>query len=103
MTQEVYENNQGLLRSLENGDIPNDKINCECGSFFRLVFRREEEDCIPLFFDFLAWKTGKNYSEELDWVQECCAEAKIKYEEFEEKIEENPLAMLLMAMMKECD
>ena len=94
----LVERNEKFLEKLKNNDFPEERIPTGVGSFFMNVF--EDEDAIPLFFDFLSWYTGEDYSNEVEWIQECLEAGHKEYEKFKEEIEEHPLMGLLLAM---CD
>ena len=100
MSERLLKNNTALLQDLKDGSMPDKLVDESVGSFFMCLFKEEEEDCIPLFFDILSWYTGEDYSTELEWVQTCLAEGHKEFEKFEEKIEDNPMLKLLMAL---CD
>lgn len=97
---EFLKNNEEMLEKMKNGEIEGDKINTGIGSFMMCIFRDENYDAIPLFFDFLSFKTGKDYTEEKNVVDVCLKEGLNEFEEYEAKIMNSPLGALLSAM---CD
>lgn len=98
MSSDVVERNRRFLERIKAEDVSEDKIATGVGSFLMLLFNDEMENGIPLFFDFLSWYTGEDYSNELEWVQECLESGNKQFEEFKEMIEEHPLMGLLLAL-----
>ena len=98
MSSDVLDRNKKFLEKMTRGDVPESEIPTGVGSFLMILFREELWDCIPLFFDFLNYYTGEDYSNELEWVQECLDAGKKEYEEFKKRVEEDPLVMLALAL-----
>lgn len=98
MSEQFLENNQELLQKIKDGEMDEYLINRNVGSFFMCLFEERHWDCIPLFFEFLTWYTGENYSNECEWVQESLNKSHEEFEEFEKMVDENPLLKLLIAL-----
>ena len=42
-----------------------------------VLFDSEHLDCVPFLFDYLSLHTGKDYSDEKEWVEDCMGRALI--------------------------
>ena len=99
MNPDFVGRNTEFLQKIKDGEIESDRLDGGFGSFLLCLFDDENHDAIPLFFEFLAWKTGRDYSVESEWVQKCLEKSSESYEEFEEMVMGNPLTTLLMLSM----
>ena len=83
MSDEFIKDNEELLRKIRDGKIPNSHIKTAIGSFIMCIFEKDMmPNVIPLFFSFISSQTGKDYSEEVNLVEECYKSGMNDFENF---------------------
>ena len=89
------DNNESILQNLDDGKYSDKEEKEAVGSFMMVLFQNEYWEAIPLFFYFLSHKTGRDYSDEIEWVSECLEAGQKSYESFTN----DPMRMLFAALL----
>jgi len=80
---DFIERNEKLLSQIRDGTVPKNEVKTAIGSFIICIFDDENmPKQIPLFFSFISSQTGKDYTEEVNLVEECYNKGMKDYGEY---------------------